>query len=578
MRFIIQYIKKYKIRAILAPLFKMLEAIFELLVPLVMASIINKGIASSDTHYIIMMSGVLILLAVVGLIFSITAQYFSAYVAVYTASEIRHDLFKKILSLSQATKDQVGEEVLTTRITNDINQIQNAINMVLRLFLRSPFIVFGAMIMAFIVDVKSAFIFIGVIVLLSFIVYVIMKYTLPRYKTIAARLEKILHATSENLAGARVLRAFCQVDNESREFKQKTHELAYMQINTGKVSALLNPVTYVIVNLGIVALIYISATRVEAGYILQGDVVALVNYMSQILVELIKLANLIVLLMKAFPSADRVQELMEMKSDERTHIETVETSEALSQGNISIKNVSFSYNHTKEMDLVNITLEIPAGSTLGIIGGTGSGKSTLLKLLNHTYDVSQGSIEIDGTDVKKISDSKLAEIFGIVPQRASLFSGTIRENMTMKTATSDDAEIKSALNNAQGLDFIEQKEGLDTVVNGRGSNFSGGQKQRLTIARALVGQPKILMLDDSSSALDMTTEAKLKKALSKLSWNPTRIIVSQRASSVKDADQILVLEDGQAVGLGTHSQLMENCDIYQEIYYCQFPREEAANE
>jgi len=578
MRFIIQYIKKYKIRAILAPLFKMLEAIFELLVPLVMASIINKGIASSDTHYIIMMSGVLILLAVVGLIFSITAQYFSAYVAVYTASEIRHDLFKKILSLSQATKDQVGEEVLTTRITNDINQIQNAINMVLRLFLRSPFIVFGAMIMAFIVDVKSAFIFIGVIVLLSFIVYVIMKYTLPRYKTIAARLEKILHATSENLAGARVLRAFCQVDNESREFKQKTHELAYMQINTGKVSALLNPVTYVIVNLGIVALIYISATRVEAGYILQGDVVALVNYMSQILVELIKLANLIVLLMKAFPSADRVQELMEMKSDERTHIETVETSEALSQGNISIKNVSFSYNHTKEMDLENITLEIPAGSTLGIIGGTGSGKSTLLKLLNHTYDVSQGSIEIDGTDVKKISDSKLAEIFGIVPQRASLFSGTIRENMTMKTATSDDAEIKSALNNAQGLDFIEQKEGLDTVVNGRGSNFSGGQKQRLTIARALVGQPKILMLDDSSSALDMTTEAKLKKALSKLSWNPTRIIVSQRASSVKDADQILVLEDGQAVGLGTHSQLMENCDIYQEIYYCQFPREEAANE
>ena len=578
MRFIIQYIKKYKIRAILAPLFKMLEAIFELLVPLVMASIINKGIASSDTHYIIMMSGVLILLAVVGLIFSITAQYFSAYVAVYTASEIRHDLFKKILSLSQATKDQVGEEVLTTRITNDINQIQNAINMVLRLFLRSPFIVFGAMIMAFIVDIKSAFIFIGVIVLLSFIVYIIMKYTLPRYKTIAARLERILHATSENLAGARVLRAFCQVDNESREFKQKTHELAYMQIHTGKVSALLNPVTYVIVNLGIVALIYISATRVEAGYILQGDVVALVNYMSQILVELIKLANLIVLLMKAFPSADRVQELMEMKSDERTHIETVGTSEALSQGNISIKNVSFSYNHTKEMDLENITLEIPAGSTLGIIGGTGSGKSTLLKLLNHTYDVSQGSIEIDGTDVKKISDSKLAEIFGIVPQRASLFSGTIRENMTMKTATSDDAEIKSALNIAQGLDFIEQKEGLDTVVNGRGSNFSGGQKQRLTIARALVGQPKILMLDDSSSALDMTTEAKLKKALSELSWNPTRIIVSQRASSVKDADQILVLEDGQAVGLGTHSQLMENCDIYQEIYYCQFPREEAANE
>ena len=580
MGFILRYIKKYKIRAILAPLFKMLEAIFELLVPLVMASIINKGIASSDTHYIIMMSGVLILLAVVGLIFSITAQYFSAYVAVYVSAEIRHDLFKKILSLSQATKEKVGEEVLTTRITNDINQIQNAINMVLRLFLRSPFIVAGATIMAFLVDIKSAFIFIAVVLFLSIIVYVIMKYTLPRYRTIAARLEKILHATSENLVGARVLRAFCQVDNESKEFEQKTTELADMQINTGKVSALLNPVTYVIVNLGIAGLIYMAARRVDSGYILQGDVVALVNYMSQILVELIKLANLIVLLMKAFPSADRVQELMEMKSDERTHLiaDTHGFDKPDFKGYISVNNISFSYNHSSEMDLENVSIEIPAGSTLGVIGGTGSGKSTLLKLLNHTYDCDNGTIEIDGIDVRKLSDSQLANVFGIVPQKASLFSGTIRDNMTMKKNKVLDTDIKSALNISQALDFIEDKEGLDTAVNGRGTNFSGGQRQRLTIARALVGEPRILMLDDSTSALDMSTEARLKKELDNLSWHPTKIIVSQRASSVKDADQILVLEDGAPVGLGNHEELIQNCEIYQEIYYCQFPREEAVNE
>ena len=398
MSFIINYIKKYKIRAILAPLFKMLEAIFELLVPLVMAAIINKGIASSDTHYIIRMSGVLLFLAVVGLVFSITAQYFSAYVAVFTAAEIRRDLFAKIMSLSQGVKESIGEEVLTTRITNDINQIQNAINMVLRLFLRSPFIVAGAIVMAFIVDIKSAFIFVLVVALLSIIVYFIMRYTLPRYKSIAAKLEKVLHAVSENLEGSRVLRAFCQVDEEKENFETKTGQLANMQIGTGKVSALLNPVTYVVVNLGIVFLIYVAMHRVDNGFILQGDVVALVNYMGQILVELIKLANLIVLLMKAFPSADRVQELMEMKSDERRfdklNKDIITYSNAAPQP-ISIKNVSFSYNGTADMDLENINLEIPAGSTLGIIGGTGSGKSTLLKLLNHTYDVSAGSIEIE---------------------------------------------------------------------------------------------------------------------------------------------------------------------------------------
>ncbi len=583
MSFVLNYLKKYKIKAFLAPLFKMLEAVFELLVPLVMASIINKGIASSDTHYIIKMSGVLLLLAVVGLMFSITAQYFSAYVAVFTAAEIRQALFAKIMSLSQGTKEKIGEEVLTTRITNDINQIQNAINMVLRLFLRSPFIVGGAIIMAFIVDIKSAFIFILVVAVLSIIVYFIMRYTLPRYKSIAAKLEKVLHAVSENLEGSRVLRAFCQVEDEKATFEKKTGELTTMQINTGKISALLNPVTYVAVNLGIVTLIYVAMGRVDNGFILQGDVVALVNYMSQILVELIKLANLIVLLMKAFPSADRVQELMEMKSDERYFDDKLKDGLIIGGSNnpqaISIKNVSFSYNGTADMDLEDISLEIPAGSTLGIIGGTGSGKSTLLKLLNHTYDVTKGAVEIGGTNVNQFDDSYLAKCFGIVPQKAYLFSGTVRSNMEMNGTNPNDNEIKSALNIAQALDFVEAKEGgIDTEVKGRGANFSGGQRQRLTIARALIGQPQYIMLDDSASALDLATEARLKKALMNLPWHPTLIIVSQRASSVLEADQILVLDDGKCVGNGTHEELLKTCETYQEIYYCQYPREEAANE
>ena len=583
MSFVLNYLKKYKIKAFLAPLFKMLEAVFELLVPLVMASIINKGIASSDTHYIIKMSGVLLLLAVVGLAFSLTAQYFSAYVAVFTAAEIRQALFAKIMSLSQGTKEKIGEEVLTTRITNDINQIQNAINMVLRLFLRSPFIVGGAIIMAFIVDIKSAFIFILVVAVLSIIVYFIMRYTLPRYKSIAAKLEKVLHAVSENLEGSRVLRAFCQVEDEKATFEKKTGELTTMQINTGKISALLNPVTYVAVNLGIVTLIYVAMAKVDNKFILQGDVVALVNYMSQILVELIKLANLIVLLMKAFPSADRVQELMEMKSDERYFDDKLKDGLIIGGSNnpqaISIKNVSFSYNGTADMDLEDISIEIPAGSTLGIIGGTGSGKSTLLKLLNHTYDVTKGAVEIGGTNVNQFDDSYLAKCFGIVPQKAYLFSGTVRSNMEMNGTNPNDNEIKTALNIAQALDFVEAKEGgIDTEVKGRGANFSGGQRQRLTIARALIGQPQYIMLDDSASALDLATEARLKKALMNLPWHPTLIIVSQRASSVLEADQILVLDDGKCVGNGTHEELLKTCETYQEIYYCQYPREEAANE
>ncbi len=580
MSFIIHYVKQYKLRAFLAPLFKMLEAIFELLVPLVMASIINKGIKSADTHFIIRMSGVLLFLAIAGLLFSITAQYFSAYVAVYSAADIRRDIFEKILSLSQGTKDKIGDEVLTTRITSDVNQIQNGINMVLRLFLRSPFIVVGATIMAFVIDVKSALIFIAAVIVLSLIVFIIMKYTLPRYKTIAARLEKVLHATSENLEGARVLRAFCQVDEEKEAFENKTNNLVQMQLHTGKVSALLNPVTYVVVNIGVVVLIYMASGRVNDGHILQGDVVALVNYMGQILVELIKLANLIVILMKAFPSADRVREIMSMKSDERCQDKLPINSTAIdgAKGSISLKNVSFSYTGGNEMDIENISLDIPAGSTLGIIGGTGSGKSTIIKLLNHTFDATSGVVEIDGQDVRKLTDSYLAYTFGIVPQRASLFSGTIRSNMTMKDVEPSDDEIKTALNIAQALDFVEEKGGLEAEVTAKGSNFSGGQRQRLTIARALIGKPRVLVLDDSSSALDLATEARLKKALEALPWKPTMIIVSQRASSLLSADQIMVLEDGRCVGLGTHKHLLESCPTYSEIYYCQYPREEALGE
>ncbi len=575
MNFVAGYLKKYKVKAILAPFFKMLEAVFELLVPLVMASIINKGIGASDTNYILRMSGVLIFLAVVGLCFSITAQYFSAYAAVYVAADIRQDLFGKILGLSQRTREQVGEDVLTTRITSDINQIQSCINMVLRLFLRSPFIVAGATVMAFIVDWKSALVFLVVVGLLSVIVYLVMKYTLPRYKTIAARLERVLHATSENLSGARVLRAFARTDQELTEFKGRTKELADMQISTGKIATLLNPVTYVVVNIGVVALIYAASIRVDTGAILTGDVVALTNYMSQILVELIKLANLIVLLMKAIPSADRVQEIMEMKSDERSH----GNAGLAESADISLKDVSFSYAGSDNYDLQDVTLNIPQGSVLGIIGGTGSGKSTLLKLLNHTYDTDKGQITIGGVDVKNLSDSDLAKIFGIVPQKASLFAGSIRSNLSMKAADIKDQDMVEALTTAQAMDFVQEKEGvLDAEVAGKGANFSGGQKQRLTIARGLVGKPKVVILDDSASALDLATEARLRKALGLLEWKPTRIIVSQRASSVKDADQILVLEDGHPVGLGKHEDLIKTCPTYEEIYYCQYPREEAQGE
>jgi len=543
------------------------------LVPLVMAEIIDKGIAHSDISYIIKMSGVLVCLAIIGFAVSITAQFFSANAAVRTAAAIRKDLFEKIVSLSANTRESIGEEALTARMTSDINQIQSGVNMFLRLFLRSPFVVAGAIVMAFVVDAKSALVFLVVVFILSIIVVVIMNYTLPRYKQIQNKLESVLHATSENLEGARVLRAFCQSDNENEEFQEKTKALYQHQISTGAISGLLNPITYVIVNVGIVALIYVAARRVDGGFILQGSVVALVNYMSQILVELVKLANLIVLLMKAFPSADRVEEIIKLNSDERVHLKQEKRPVG---ADIEFCNVCFSYNQSDEYDVENISMKVPKGSTLGIIGGTGSGKSTVVKLLNHTYDVSSGVIEIGGIPVQQYSDDELSQLFGIVPQKAALFSGTVRSNMCMKRKNATDLDIEEALSIAQAIDFIREKDGgLDAPVSQRGTNFSGGQRQRLTIARAIVGHPEILVLDDSASALDLATEAKLRKALKSLSWNPTKIIVSQRASSVKDADQILVLDDGKCVGLGSHDELIKSCEVYEEIYYCQYPREEA---
>ena len=579
MKFVLKYLDKYKTVSLLAPLFKMLEAIFELFVPLVMADLINKGIGNLDKNYVLKCCGLLVLLAIVGLAFAVTAQYFSAKAAIGASSQMRSDLFKKILSFSPEQKEKIGTDALTTRITSDINQIQNGINMVLRLFLRSPFIVAGAVIMAFTVDVKSALIFVVVVPILSVIVFFIMRYTLPKYKQIQVKLEEVLYTVGENIEGSRVIRAFVQQDDEIDDFEKKTKSLSDLQTKTGSVAAFLNPITYVIVNMGAVAILYVAGQQVNSGILLKGEVVAQVNYMGQILVELIKLANLIVLLMKAFPSALRVQEIMEMDSDERIFNSSnacITESDIKTGLSISVKDLDFTYANAQENSLESISFDIPAGSVFGIIGGTGSGKSTLLRLLYHDYQVTKGSITINGKKVEDYSLSEISDIFGIVPQHATLFAGTLRENMTMKGPASDE-ELIEALKCAQAFDFISQKEGvLDTPIERGGRNFSGGQRQRLTIARALVKKPSIIILDDSASALDLLTESKLRKALLSLDWNPTIIIVSQRASSVKSADQILVLEDGHCAGLGTHEELMASCDIYNEIYYCQYPEDDVA--
>lgn len=583
MKFLLGYLKGFKKESILAPLFKMLEAIFELLVPLVMASVIDVGIAQRDPAYIMKMCVVLVLLGVTGLAFSITAQYFAAKAAIYTAAGMRRDLFAKIMGLSFAGHDAAGASLLITRITNDVNQISNGINMVLRLFLRSPFIVFGAMIMSFIVNAKAALVFLVVIPVLGLVVYLIMRSTLPMFRRIQKGLEHITAAVGENLEGVRVIRAFCRQEEEQREYEGLTEDLYQRQMRAGRISALMNPVTYVVVNLGVVAVLWVAAGQVQEGIIAQGEVVALTNYMSQILVELIKLANLIVLITKALPSIGRVQEVMEMPEDERK--KSAETERALPEAGktgqeeqIVFDDVSFCYPGSGEPALEHISFQVKRGEMLGIIGGTGAGKSTLLNLLVHGYERTSGKICLEGRDIDDWTDGEIARHIGTVPQHATLFAGTIESNLLMGRADITPEDLRMALDAAQASEIVEKKEGkLAEPVLAGGKNFSGGQKQRLTIARALAGKPEIILLDDSASALDLATEASLRGALRSLPWHPTLIVVSQRASSVLSADQILVLDDGQMMGLGTHRELLESNETYQEIYYSQYPREEAAN-
>ncbi len=523
MKFVLSYLSEYKKETILAPLFKMLEAIFELLVPLVVASIINKGILQGDESYLLKMSGVLIVLAVVGVVTAITAQYFAAKAAIYSASKMRRDLYVHIGKFSDATLNQFGDAKLITRLTNDINQVQNGINMVLRLFLRSPFIVFGAFVMACIVDAKASVIFIVVIGVLALIIYGIMKSTLPRYKRIQKALEKLFTRVNENISGVRVIRGFRQEEKEYAQFVTDAGDLYGQQISTGRISVLLNPLTYVAVNLGVVALLYYSGIEVGTGRLNQGEVVALTNYMSQILVELLKFANTILLLTRAFASVDRLEEIINSSSDNRIKNNK---SERINDSYISFKNVDFKYPDGNENVIENISIDLHRGDFFTIIGGTGSGKSSLMQLLVHAYDATGGEVRINGRNVNEYTDAELARLIGVVPQRAELFAGTVESNLKMAKEDASEDEMWDALSAAQIADVIKEKGGLSTVVSRRGNNFSGGQKQRLTIARALVKKPEILILDDSASALDLGTERRLRDTLKSLPWNPTILFIS----------------------------------------------------
>lgn len=575
MKFAAHYLADYKKESLLAPLFKMLEAIFELLVPLVMARIIDIGIANGDRGYILIHGGLLILLAIVGLTVAIIAQWFSAKAAINASGRMRSDLFFHIMKFSRGTLEKEGTAALVTRITNDVNQVQNGMNMFLRLFLRSPFIVFGAMIMAFTVDVRAALVFCVVIPVLGLVVYLVMRATLPRFRRIQEGLEEILLTVNENLEGVRVIRAFRVEDAQDKRFMDETSSLYDQQIGAGRISALLNPVTYALINLGIAAVLRVSGTQVQLGVLTQGETVALVNYMSQILVELIKLANLILLLTRAISSAGRLEEILNTEPDERTHDEASDISDNGTA--IEFDHLSFTYPGSRDYALSDISFTVKPGQTLGIIGGTGSGKSSLVRLIRHAYDPSEGMISIDGRDIRSISDDDMVHIVGNVPQRAELFAGTIRYNLRLAKPDATDDEMWQALDAAQAKEIVEKKEkGLDEPVQRGGTNFSGGQKQRLTIARALIKKPQILILDDSASALDMLTERHLRDAIAELPWHPTTITISQRASSVMSCDQILVLDGGKCAGLGTSEELLKTCPIYREIYSTQFELKEGA--
>jgi len=603
MRHLLVYLKDYKKESILAPLFKMLEALFELFVPLVMALIIDNGIANGDKGYIVKMCTLMVALAIIGLVCSISAQFFAAKAAVGFSTKLRHELFHHIQNLSFTEMDTIGTSTLITRMTSDVNQVQAGVNLVLRLFLRSPFIVFGAMIMAFTINAEEAFIFVITIPVLSIVVFGIMFISMPMYKKVQANLDKVLGITRQNLTGARVIRAFGNEKNEIKHFQDSNQTLTNIQKYVGKISGLMNPITYVIINVAIIALIWHGALKVDAGNITQGQLIALVSYMSQILVELVKLANLIITVTKALACANRIEDIFEIESSMKINHKEINHKEIKSvskdeckmvAGNedlitdnrvveskklserqldfvsVEFKHVSLTYKNAGEESLTDLNFKIKNGQTVGIIGGTGSGKSSIVNLIPRFYDATKGAVLINGIDVKEYSLEELRDKIGVVMQKAVLFKGTIRENLLWGNKDATEDEINQALIISQAKEFVDKKsEGLESFVDQGGKNLSGGQKQRLTIARAIIKDPEILILDDSASALDFATDANLRKAIQEMDYAPTVFIVSQRASSIQQADQIIVLDDGSVVGIGTHNELIKNCDVYQEIYFSQ---------
>ncbi len=576
MKKLLTHLRAYRRDCVLAPLFKMLEAIFELFVPLVVAAMIDRGIGGEDRAVILRMGGILVALGLVGLVCAVTAQYFAARAAVGSAASLRHALFAHIQSLSYTELDRLGTSGLITRMTADVNQVQSGVNLVLRLFLRSPFIVFGSMIMAFTVDLPAALVFVVTIPLLSVVVFGIMCWSIPRLREVGAALDRVLGSTRENLAGARVIRAFGREEAEREDFDARNGVLTLLQRRVGRVSALMNPLTYVIINLAVIVLVQIGAVRVDSGVLTQGQVVALYNYMSQILVELIKLANLIITINKSLACAGRISSVFAVNSSMPV-AEAPVTAGSDPSSAVEFRNVSFAYAGAAEPSLEGLSFSVGRGETVGVIGGTGAGKTTLVNLIPRFYDVSAGEIRIDGTDVRDYAPAALRKKIAVVPQKASLFAGTIRENLLWGArdgVPTDDGALWTALSLAQAKEIVEGREGgLDARVEQNGRNLSGGQRQRLTIARALLSRPDILILDDSASALDYATDAALRASLRTLPDETTVFIVSQRAASIRHADRIVVLEDGVPVGIGTHDDLLRDCPVYAEIYYSQFEKE-----
>lgn len=606
MKTLLVYLKDYKKESILGPLFKLLEASFELTIPLVVASMIDIGIANADKSYVVKMCLIMAALGLIGLLSAVTAQFYAAKAAVGFATKLRHALFSHIQKLSFSNMDQQGTSTLITRMTSDINQVQSGVNLVLRLFLRSPFIVVGAMIMAFTVDVKAALVFVVIIPILSILVFGIMLISIPLFSKVQQSLDQVLSTTRENLTGVRVIRAFGLEHKEKDKYQKQTDSLRKIQMTAARISTLMNPLTYIVINAGLIALIYTGSIRVEAGILTQGQVVALINYMSQILVELVKLANLIINVTKAIACGDRIAAVLEIptgmveaeagvdtksETDDKDREEAEADDKVSLEANVGIKDkicvefaqVSMKYSEGGEEALTNISFQAKGGETIGVIGGTGSGKSTLVHLIPRFYDVKDGAVKVDGIDVKNYNLTALRDKIGIVMQKAVLFKGTIRDNLLWGNSNASDEELWQALRTAQAEEFVLQKSGgLDAKIEQEGRNLSGGQKQRLSVARALVKKPEILILDDSASALDYATDAKLRKALKEMQNQaapgnkPTVFIVSQRASALMHADQIVVLEDGEMAALGTHQELLANCHVYREIYESQFEKGEQA--